>query len=370
MSWAPYFHPSGKYVIFTTNLLGFANFELYIVDAEGKQQPVRVTSEDGFDGLPVFSPNGLELAWTKRNNKGESHIFIANWDHAAALRALKLEPEPLSQNKFSPDIRTEDLHTTVHYLASAAMQGRLTGSAQEKTYAEEIAKLFRTWGLQSAPNTKNFIHEFNFLSNVTLGEKNELAINGTKFVLGKHWNPVSFSQSGEFKEAPVAFAGYGLVAPATEKFPEYNSYKGLDVKNKWVLVFRDIPNDVAGELRYHLNFYSRIQHKVTVAKNAGALGLLVVSGPRVAYKQKLPKFQFEGSLSDSSLPVVNIEDELAELLLSSSERKLETLQKNLDDGSFQEGFDLEKSSVSAIIDLHPVRSQGHNVLGMITVPGA
>ena len=37
MSWAPFFHPSNKYLIFTTNLQGFQNFELYIVDFEGKK---------------------------------------------------------------------------------------------------------------------------------------------------------------------------------------------------------------------------------------------------------------------------------------------------------------------------------------------
>ncbi|MEY4615721.1 MAG: hypothetical protein RJB66_681 [Pseudomonadota bacterium] len=370
MSWAPFFHPSGQYVIFTTNLLGFQNFELYIVDAEGKQEPVRVTYEEGFDGLPVFSPDGRSLAWTKRNNKGESQIYMANWDHAAAMRALNLDPEPLSSVELKPEISIDDLKVNVNYLASKAMQGRLTGSPQEKAYSDEVAKLFKKWGLKSAPNTKNFINKFDFLSNVTLGEKNELTLNNRKLELGKDWNPVSFSQSGDFKSAPVVFAGYGMVAPATEKFAEYNSYKGIDVRGKWALVFRDIPNDVAGEFRYHLNFYSRIQHKVTVAKNLGALGLIVVSGPRVAYKQKLPTFQFEGSLSDSSLPVVNIDDKVAEEILSKSDRSLEKLQKALDDGSFQEGFDLENSTLSAIVDLHPVRSVGHNVIAMLSVPGA
>src|SRR5438132_316261 len=64
MSWAPYFHPSGRYVIFTSNKFGFGNFELFIVDANGEREPVRVTFTDGFDGLPVFSPDGKRLAWT------------------------------------------------------------------------------------------------------------------------------------------------------------------------------------------------------------------------------------------------------------------------------------------------------------------
>ena len=36
MSWAPFFHPSGDYLIFTTNRHGFANFELYLVRADGE----------------------------------------------------------------------------------------------------------------------------------------------------------------------------------------------------------------------------------------------------------------------------------------------------------------------------------------------
>lgn len=375
MSWAPFFHPSGKYVVFTTNVLGFQNFELYIVDAEGKRDPVRVTYEEGFDGLPVFSPDGQSLSWTKRNNKGESQIYLGNWDHQAALRALNLDLEPLTQMPLTSEISTTDLKNLVYNLSSPEMQGRLTGSPQEKVYTAEISKLFQRWGLKAAPNTKNYINAFDFLSNVELGEKNSLVVNGPrlenkKYVLGKDWNPVSFSNSGELKDTGVVFAGYGLVAPATEKFMEYNSYRGLNVKGKWVLVFRDIPNDVANELRYHLNTYSRIQHKVTVAKNEGAKGLLIVSGPRTAYKQKLPKFQFEGALSDSSLPVINIDDAVAIELLKSSGRNLESLQKSLDDGSTQEGFELEKIQISSQVDIRPIHSTGYNTLGLLQVPGA
>jgi len=40
MSWAPFYHPSGDYLIFGSSVLGFANFELFIVDAKGKQNLV------------------------------------------------------------------------------------------------------------------------------------------------------------------------------------------------------------------------------------------------------------------------------------------------------------------------------------------
>ena len=93
MSWAPFYHPSGEYVIFTANKLGFENFELFIVDPEGRKEPVRVTFTDGFDGLPVPTPDGKGLAWTStRRSQGKGQIFTARWNHAHALEALRQAP--------------------------------------------------------------------------------------------------------------------------------------------------------------------------------------------------------------------------------------------------------------------------------------
>ncbi|MDP7010088.1 MAG: peptidase M28, partial [Verrucomicrobiota bacterium] len=82
MSWAPYYHPSGEYVAFASNKLGFSNFEVYLVDAAGAHEPVRVTHTDGFDGLPVFSPDGKKLLWTSTRTENEkSQLFMGQWNH-------------------------------------------------------------------------------------------------------------------------------------------------------------------------------------------------------------------------------------------------------------------------------------------------
>lgn len=120
MSWAPYFHPSGEYLIFTTNLHGFSNFELYMVDAMGRGDPVRVTTQAGFDGLPVFHPNGDQLAWTSNRSGDEtSQIFLADFDDARARELLKLggdSDEAIASSdssdttsELSPAIRAADI---------------------------------------------------------------------------------------------------------------------------------------------------------------------------------------------------------------------------------------------------------------------
>jgi len=94
MSWAPYIHPSGEYILFASNKLGFENFEVFMTDIAGRKEPVRVTYSDGFDGLPVPSPDGRRLAWTSSRAGGrEGQIFLADWNHEAALEALRRAPD-------------------------------------------------------------------------------------------------------------------------------------------------------------------------------------------------------------------------------------------------------------------------------------
>ena len=93
MSWAPYMHPSGQYIIFASNKLGFENFELFMVDAAGAKEPVRVTYSDGFDGLPVPSPDGKQLAWTSSRAGGSAgQLFLGQWNHEKALEAIRNAP--------------------------------------------------------------------------------------------------------------------------------------------------------------------------------------------------------------------------------------------------------------------------------------
>jgi Tol biopolymer transport system component len=95
MSWAPYEHPSGEYFLFASNKLGFENFEVFMVDKAGTKEPVRITHTDGFDGLPVPSPDGTQIAFTSSRAGGTGaagQIYLAQWNHEAAMAALKAAP--------------------------------------------------------------------------------------------------------------------------------------------------------------------------------------------------------------------------------------------------------------------------------------
>ncbi|MCY2965519.1 MAG: biopolymer transporter Tol [Planctomycetota bacterium] len=91
VNWCPYFHPSGKYLIwsgadYTTGRGTFHLFTMEIQMQEGKPSagPVtQITDHEKMDVLPVFSPDGKQLMWTStRSADGSSQLFIADWVRA------------------------------------------------------------------------------------------------------------------------------------------------------------------------------------------------------------------------------------------------------------------------------------------------
>ena len=80
LNWCPYWHPSGKWLIFArADFRGRPNFDLYLIRDDGSET-YRVTTDTAFDGLPVFSPDGRYLMWTsKRNGIDSPQIFIAEF---------------------------------------------------------------------------------------------------------------------------------------------------------------------------------------------------------------------------------------------------------------------------------------------------
>lgn len=380
MSWAPYFHPSGEYLIFTTNLNGFANFELYIVDAAGKHDPVRVTYTDGFDGLPVFSPDGKKLSWTSgRGAGGASQIYIADWDHDHALTALglKTDPQAVVTKTTEPDfaataaeIRPEDMKQEVTYLASDALGGRLTGTEGEKLATQYVADVFQKIGLAPFGDDDTYFDNFDFTAGVALGEGNELKFNGSDLKVDADWKPLSFSQNGEVKAAGIVFAGYGIETPeeATgndgKKIETYSSYAHLDVKDKWVLVFRYLPEGITQERRNELSRYSSLRYKALTARQKGARGLIVVSGPNSKVVQQLAPLSFDASLANSGIAAISITDALGDKLLATAGKNLKELQDKLDNGDLMGGIEC-KGTLAANIVIQQEKKKGRNVLGVL-----
>ena len=82
-NFAPYWHPDGKRILFSSNHEdpNGREFEIYMIGVDGTGL-TRITHSEAFDGFPVFSPDGRYLAFgSNRNNAGtnDTNIFLAEW---------------------------------------------------------------------------------------------------------------------------------------------------------------------------------------------------------------------------------------------------------------------------------------------------
>jgi hypothetical protein len=103
VNWAPYWHPSGQYLVYGTSEVGHQNYEVFAVEVNKEAMAkaaagagpgtvlvparrARITHADGADVLPVFSPDGTKLMWTSQRGpkaageaKASSQLWIADW---------------------------------------------------------------------------------------------------------------------------------------------------------------------------------------------------------------------------------------------------------------------------------------------------
>ncbi|HEX8283716.1 MAG TPA: hypothetical protein VF588_10200 [Pyrinomonadaceae bacterium] len=82
-SFAPYFLPDGKRIIFSSNYPNprGRDFNLFVVNTDGTNLE-QVTFNDTFDGFPMFSPDGRKLVFASNRNaaaRGDTNVFIADW---------------------------------------------------------------------------------------------------------------------------------------------------------------------------------------------------------------------------------------------------------------------------------------------------
>ncbi len=82
-NWAPFFHPSGKKIIFSTNhhKKKHDGFNLFMIDVDGNNLE-QITFDGVFDAFPMFSPDGKRIIFSSnRNNHGghDTNLFVADW---------------------------------------------------------------------------------------------------------------------------------------------------------------------------------------------------------------------------------------------------------------------------------------------------
>jgi hypothetical protein len=292
-----------------------------------------------------------------------------------SLRVGTWSPPTLQQTS-SPSGSGAKAH--VEALASEKLEGRLTGSAGERLAADYIVSQLKRIGAQPVPGQPDYRLPFQFTagsrdggSKISAQRKNDVAVAGgaAPGIAGVPSGPasvraLSFSDNGEVS-GPVVFAGYGIVVPEGQDFG-YDSYAGLDVKDKVVIVLRYFPEDADQKTKAILARYSDLRYKAMAARQHGAKAMLVVAGPRSPNAGELIPMSFDTALAGSGIVAASITGDFARGIFSTvPDKTLEEVQRGLDSGNpHVAGFAIP-ATVQVRVQVEREKQEGHNIVAVL-----
>lgn len=297
-SFAPFWHPSQKRILFSSNYGDpkGREFDIWAINVDGTGLE-RITYAPGFDGFPMFSPDGKTLAFASNRStprgKHDTNVFLAQW----------AEDVPREHQESSAD----RVMTDIAWLADPAREGRGVGTKGLDQSGNYIEERMKTLGLQPAGDSQSYRQAFPLVTDLKSEDSTQVSIAG-KALAKDDYVVMGYSPAKANVTGDIVSAGYGIVA----KELDVDDYAGLDVKKKIVVVRRFVPEGGKFGNTDAQRRYGDIRRKAFSAREKGAAALIVVDDPIAPANAKdwhapdeasLPGLGPEG-YSDAGLPVV------------------------------------------------------------------
>jgi hypothetical protein len=262
-----------------------------------------------------------------------STIFWSDIHDGSAIHAEPLDPQQ-ELTRLLATVSGERMLAEVARLSDPIFNGRQTGTADDLRTALYTVERFRSLGLRPAgmepveANPEPWLMTTP-LTVTRLADHPSLGLqDGSEVItarLGEDYLPVLDSPSVKLL-APVTFVGYGI----SDRAGGLDEYDGLDVRDRIVLFLRGKPE----------HYPRHVSHadKVRIAREKGAIAFLMATGPILtAYETRrgasaVPVASYgsaEPGSAPAMLPGVWISTELAEQIMTRSERSLRQRQEAL-----------------------------------------
>lgn len=182
-----------------------------------------------------------------------------------------------------------DLKTTINYLASDKLEGRLTGTNGEKLAYEFLSDEFKKAGLVPKGDGNSFIQAFTIDEGKEILPSTHLIINDTD-IEKNNFFPMSFSGDGEVK---------GNVSPAFQE-------KGMP----WFLDLKEILED--NKNNPHIDLRTQIRSKAEEFKQKGASALIIYN---TASSGEDLSFDGHSKIEPVNIPVIYIKKNITQKYL-------------------------------------------------------
>lgn len=180
----------------------------------------------------------------------------------------------------------DSLKKHVAILASDSFMGRKPFTEGETITIQYLQEQYKKLGLEPG-NGNSYLQEVPMV-NLLATAAPEMQVRSAKgfFNLQAFDDYVIWTDKPDstesFRNTPVVFAGYGVVAPEYD----WNDYAGIDVKGKIVMVMVNDPGFWAGDSTLFkgstMTYYGRWTYKFEEAARQGAKGCLIIHNTKAA----------------------------------------------------------------------------------------
>jgi Zn-dependent M28 family amino/carboxypeptidase len=253
--------------------------------------------------------------------------------------------------------------TDVKRLADPAWEGRGPGTRGLDLAGEYLAERMRTIGLEPGGDDGTWFQTMEVTTGVDVGVPCGIVAHRKSYPIGTAMQPLGFSTNGTLR-APVVFAGYGITAPGYD----YDDYAGLDVHDKLVLVLTNEPGEMDSTSRFDGSVntpHAELRTKAINAREHGALGLIVVDGPKYHAGEPLRKPKTDGGgYMTSKILACQVSQEVADQLIAPARTTLATLQEAIDAHGAPHSLALPESA-TVTVTLKRAKATIRNVVGWI-----
>ena len=291
----------------------------------------------------------------------------------AMLAALILAPSARADEPASP--AAARLRGDVAYLADDAREGRAPGTPGIEAAADYIAEAFKKAGLKPAAGADGYFQPFTLAGGPKLGPAAMLEVTGLGDETLKAAPETTFvslsSRPGEVKDAPLAFAGYGITAKDDAKKLDYDDYKDLDAKGRVIILLRAEPqiNDANSPFDGKSpSAYGTLRRKATNAAEHGAAMVVIVNN-KASLKGEdtlLP----DGEAGRLAVPTVMVTRAgVDDFLKRVGKPSLDELEAKIDANLTPASFVIDGPKVTAKLELIRPRLNTKNVVGVLEGSG-
>lgn len=261
----------------------------------------------------------------------------------------------------------ERMKKDITYLGSDECEGRGIETQGINKAADYIAAQFKAMGVKPALKGESYFQSFKINGMPKLGSPNHLVFKGPQSkeiepMINKDFTVSGLTGKGKV-EAGIVFAGYGITIG--EK--DYDDYRGIDVKDKIVLILRQTPR-TTGKNSFHPDQaqHASLTAKLNNAQKHKAAGVIFVNDKEKAGKtDDLMPFDDLRGQGGTSLPTVCIHRTLADELLAGSEKKLADLEAEIDKDLKPQSLEIKGWRANIETTIERTELSAKNIIGVV-----